>query len=172
MLNFAKALALALYGIVGVAGWYQYDNLLKQPIVTKSVDNLSPDLTINYVRSMVWYHSRGKLQELRSILLNDDLSKRDRIEIRLKNMLMHRSSAYIREFNSLNTPVNNLGTWYQDNFNFDSFLHDIYEVVFDAGLTVDEKIRNVTDIMEEYQNITNRALIENLSKTKGVSNGT
>lgn len=171
MLNFMKVLALALYGIVGLAGWYHYDSLARHAVVTKTVDNLSPDMTINYVRAMVWYHSRGKLQELRSILLNDDLTKRERIEVRIKNMLMHRSSAYIREFNTLKTPVNKLGGWYQDNFNFDDFLHDVYEVVFDEVLTVDEKIRNVTDIMEEYQNITNRKLINNLSKAKGVTNG-
>lgn len=172
MLKLAKALALALYGVVGVAGWYHYAALRQQPAMTKTIDNLSPDMTINYARSMVWYHSRGKLQELRSILLNDDLSKRDRIEIRIKNMLMHRSSAYIREFNTLQTPVSHLGNWYQDNFDFDSFLHDVYVVVFDTGLSVDERIRNIADVMEEYQNITNRKLVDNLSKIKGVSHGT
>ncbi|MEZ6878326.1 hypothetical protein [Enterobacter sp. KBR-315C3_2022] len=164
-----KVLALAVFGIVGVAGWYQYDAVLRKPIVSRTVDNLSSNMTINYVRAMVWYHSRGKLQELRSILLNDDLSKRERIEIRIKNMLMHRSSAYIREFNTLKTPVKSLGDWYQNNFDFDSFLKDVYEIVFDPGLNVDDKVRNITDIMEEYQNITNRKLLETLNKIKGGS---
>lgn len=172
MLNYIKGIALALYGLVGVAGWYQYDSIVHKPVVTKTIDNLSSEMTINYVRAMVWYHSRGKLQELRSILLTDDLSQRERIEIRIKNMLMHRTSAYIREFNTLITPVSKLGSWYQGNFDFDSFLKGVYDVVFDATLTVDEKIRNVTDVMEEYQNNTNKLLIEKLSQDKGGVHGT
>ncbi|WP_267443427.1 hypothetical protein [Erwinia psidii] len=170
MLNLAKALALALYGIIGMVGWYQYDTLLRRPVITKAetVDNLSSDMTVNYVRAMVWYHSRGKLQELRSILLNDDLSQRERIKIRIKNMLMHRSSAYIRELNALNTPIKSLGNWYQSHFDFDNFLQDVYKIVFDSGLTVEEKVRNATDVMEEYQNITNRKLIDSLTETQGV----
>lgn len=92
-------------------------------------------MTINYVRAMVWFHSRGKLQELRSILMTDDLTQRERIEIRIKNMLQHRSTAYIREFNSLRTPIRNLGNWYQDNFDFNDFLGDIYAVIFDKNST-------------------------------------
>lgn len=170
MLKLARNISLAIYGFIGVMGWYQYDSLFRQ-INTVSVDRLSSDMTINYVRAMVWYHSREKLQELHSILLNDDLKQRERIEIRIKNMLMHRASAYIREFNTLNAPVDNLGNWYQANFDFNNFLKDVCDVVFDAGLNVDEKIRNVTDIMEEYQNITSRKLIEKLAKTQGDRDG-
>ncbi|WP_042820395.1 hypothetical protein [Yersinia wautersii] len=171
MLNSAKIIVLVLYGFFGMSGWYHYDSLIKMPAVYQEEDVLSSDITINYVRAMVWYHSRGKLQEIRSILLNDDLTKRVRIEMRIKNMLMHRSSAYIREFNSLKTPVNELGSWYQNNFDFDDFLHDVYEVVFDQSLTVDDKVRNITDIMEVYQNITNSKLTDNLMKTQGAVNG-
>ncbi|MGT3339584.1 hypothetical protein ACVSUB_21310 [Yersinia enterocolitica] len=171
MLKLARVIVLVLYGLLGMSGWYHYDSLLKMSTVYQGGGILSSDMTINYVRSMVWYHSRGKLQEIRSILLNDDLTKRVRIEIRIKNMLMHRSSAYIREFNSLKTPVNELGSWYQNNFAFDDFLHDVYEVVFDQSLTVDDKVRNITDIMEIYQNVTNSKLTDNLMKTQGAVNG-
>lgn len=171
-LKFVRYTALAIYGLIGVIGWHQYDELLRKTNANKVViDNISSDMTINYVRAMVWYHSRGKLQELRSILLNDDLTQRNRIELRIKNMLMHRTSAYIREFNSLDAPVKNLGDWYQKNFNFDDFLKDIYEIIFDEKLNVDEKIRNVTDVMEEYQNITSSKLIEVLAKTQGDNHG-
>lgn len=164
MLKIAKYTALAIYGMVGISGWYFYESEINRPPLVKEVDVLSADMTINYVRAMVWYHSRGKLQELRSILLNDDLSKHEFIKIRIKNMLMHRSSSYIREFNRLKTPLPGLGSWYQQNFDFDSFLTEVYKVVFDEKLTDDDKIRNVTDIMEEYQNLTNIKLIDRLNK--------
>lgn len=171
-LKFVRYTALAIYGIIGVVGWHQYDELSQKINSNKLViDNISSDMTINYVKAMVWYHSRGKLQELRSILLNDDLKQRSRIEVRIKNMLMHRTSAYIREFNTLGAPVKNLGDWYRHNFNFDDFLKDIYEIIFDEKLNVDEKIRNVTDVMEEYQNITSSKLIEVLTKTQGDNHG-
>ncbi|WP_254711494.1 hypothetical protein [Pantoea cypripedii] len=164
-LKFAKYAAIALYGLVGMTGWYSYQSRIdhsEQPVTINNT--LSPDMTINYVRAMVWYHSRGKLQELRSILMADDLTQKERIEIRIKNMLQHRSSAYVREFNSLNTPVRNLGNWYQDNFDFNDFLQDVYAIVFDEKLNVDEKIRNITDVMEEYQNIASRKLIDKLTE--------
>nr|WP_159465179.1 hypothetical protein [Scandinavium goeteborgense] len=164
MLKFAKYTALAIYGFVGIFGWYEYESLHQRLDKPATIDNISPDMTINYVRAMVWYHSRGKLQELRSILMNDDLKQKERIEIRIKNMLQHRSSAYIREFNSLHAPVKNLGNWYQDNFDFNNFLQDVYLIVFEEKLNVDEKIRNITDVMEEYQNITSRKLIEKLTQ--------
>ncbi|CAK9883876.1 MAG: hypothetical protein XXXJIFNMEKO3_00250 [Candidatus Erwinia impunctatus] len=168
MLKLAKVIALALYGVVGAFGWYQYERTSAQLNSINKVDNLSANMTANYVRAIVWYHSRGKLQELRAILLNDDLSKRELIEVRIKNMLMHRTSAYILELNNLNTPVKNVGTWYQDNFDFDNFFAKVYQVVFDPVLTVEDKIRNITDIMEEYQSISNRKLTELLNKPQGV----
>lgn len=167
MLKFAKAIALALYGIVGVTGWYQYDALLQREIINKNAQALSVNMTIDYVRSTVWFHSRGALQELRSILISDDLSKRERIETRIKNMLTQRSFIYIHDFNNLKTPIVDLGNWYRSNFDFDSFLEDIYQVVFDKDSTIDQKINNATDVMEEHQNIINRELFDSLNKIKG-----
>lgn len=65
-----KIFIVVLYCIVGSLGWVNYYSQHKKD--TTSYDNLSPQLTVSYVRSVVWYHSRGKLQELRSILLNDN----------------------------------------------------------------------------------------------------
>ena len=158
-----KVIALFLYGIMGLSGWFYYNTMVTSHYSDKCNDTLSSDLTVSYVRAMVWYHSRGKLQELRSILLNDDLSKRDRIEIRIKNMLMHRSSAYIRDFNSLENAVSNLGDWYNNNFDFESFLSEVFDIVFDSVLTVDDKMHHITDVMEKYQNITNSKLVENIN---------
>lgn len=79
-------------------------------------------------------------------------------------MLEHRTSSYIRYFNSLDTPIKNIGNWYQSNFDFENFLNSVFEVVFTPALSVDEKIRNISDIMEKYQNITNQKLLIELNK--------
>lgn len=77
-------------------------------------------------------------------------------------MLKHRTSAYVRDFNSLNTPIKNLGDWYTKNFDFDSFLNSVFSLVFNKKLSVDEKIRDITDVMEEYQNTTTQKLLNKL----------
>lgn len=155
MKHWLKYGLLSFYCFFGVAGWYQYAVLSDQRVY----DQLSPELTVSYVRAIVWYHSRGKLQELRSILMEEDLVHQERVKVRITNMLKHRTSAYIREFNVLDTPVNNLGNWYQDNFDFDNFLNAVFEVVFNKSYSVDEKVKYVTDVMEEYQNMTTHTLI-------------
>lgn len=162
--NVLKIILFAVYGLIGLFGWYQYTDLTLHNVKVTKLDQLSPKMTASYIQSIVWYHSRGKLQELRSILLTDDLNKKNQIKIRITNMLEHRTSSYIRYFNSLDTPIKNIGNWYQSNFDFENFLNSVFEVVFTPALSVDEKIRNISDIMEKYQNITNQKLLVELNK--------
>ncbi len=153
---------LIVYGILGFLGWYNYFYHLVS--VRDARDQLPLNIIAPYVTATVWYHSRGKLQELRSILLVDDLSDREKIKIRITNMLKHRSSAYIRTFNNLQTPIPNLGGWYQKHFDFDEFLTKVFALVFSEHLTVEEKIRDVADIMEQYQSATNQQLLDVLER--------
>lgn len=155
-----KIFIIILYCIVGSLGWFNYYSQHKKAAI--SHDNLSPQLTVSYVRSVVLYHSRGKLQELRSILLNDNLPNEKQIKTRITNILKHRSIDYIRDFNSITTPISALGDWYQNNFDFDSFLSEIFGMVFNKSLLVNEKLRDVSDVMEKYQNDTNAKLMEKL----------
>lgn len=135
MLALIRIILLVIYGVIGVFGWYKYyDKENSSKMV--HYDVLSPEMTISYVKSMVWYHSRGKLQELRSILMTDNLSQTEKIKTRITNMLQHRTSAYIREFNALHAPIKNLGSWYQEKFDFQNFLNEVFVIVFDARLGV------------------------------------
>jgi hypothetical protein len=161
-----KYILLALYGILGIAGWYGF--IHQQSATHVTYDNFSPSHTVSYVRSVVWYHSRGKLQELRSILLNEDLKKEERIKRRIENMLKHRTSAYIREFNGLATPVPNLGDWYASNFDFENLLDDVFDIVFQESTPVDTKIGDVSDVMEQYQNQTTAKLINQLNNEEEI----
>ena len=155
-----KYVVLAIYGVLGAIGWYSYfyNQATQKPVY----DHFSPSHTLAFVKSVVWYHSRGKLQELRSILLTDDLSNEERIKTRIENMLKHRTSAYIRQFNELDTPVNNLGDWYASHFDFENFLKNVFIVVFEESTPVDTKVRDIADIMEQYQNETSQKLIDQL----------
>lgn len=163
MLGQIRIILLVVYGVVGVFGWYKYYEK-EDALRVFQYDNLSSDMTISYVKSMVWYHSRGKLQEIRSILLTDNLNQVDKIKTRITNMLQHRTSAYIREFNALNSPVKNLGNWYQEHFDFPNFLNEVFVIVFDERLGVEDKIRDISDCMEKYQNKTTLLLIDELKK--------
>jgi hypothetical protein len=150
-MNLLKIAATILYGLIGIFGWFE---LYKIKSNTMTANVISSQLTVSYVRAIVWYHSRGKLQELRSILLTDDLKNEKIIKTRITNMLKHRTSAYILNFNSLNTPIPNLGDWYAKNFDFNEFLNSVFAIVFNNQLSADEKIREITDVMESCQNNT------------------
>ncbi len=153
---------LVVYGILGFLGWYNY--FYNVIAVGEMRDQLPLSIIAPHVTATVWYHSRGKLQELRSILLLDDLRDQEKIKVRITNMLKHRSSAYIRTFNSLRAPIPNLGNWYQNHFDFDQFLVQVFEVTFSDSLTVDEKIRDIADIMEQYQSAANQRLVDELRR--------
>lgn len=137
----------------GLAGW---GVALTKP---ENLDHLSSSMTYNYVKSVVWYHSRGKLKELESIILNDDLSDKEAIKRKIKNMLKHRTSVYLREFNSLDAPIQNVGNHYEEIFEFTPFLDDVYGVVF-SHKDVHLKLSFIADIMEAYQTKANNQLLE------------
>ncbi len=144
-----KNLLVFAIALLGIVGWMVaiYSFYVKEEAVDKFSDNHS----YNYIRATVWYHSRGKLEELKSILQVEDLSKQEQVKMKINNMLRHRSSAYIRDFNSLDAPVPNLGNVYEKVFDFDAFLEGVYAVCFDESLTVDARISLVANVMEKYQ---------------------
>ncbi|OCH65461.1 hypothetical protein A6E00_13410 [Vibrio diabolicus] len=140
----------------GLAGWIAAFNKPDKQ------DHLSSFMTYNYVKSVVWYHSRGKLKELEGIILNEDLSDEEAIKRKIKNMLKHRTSVYLREFNSLDAPIQNIGNHYEEMFEFTPFLNDVYEVVF-SDKNVHIKLSLIADIMEAYQTKANNQLLELMS---------
>ncbi len=148
---------------LGSLGWiFLIIILYSKPFQKKDI--LSADMTYNYVKSVVWYHSRGKLQELKGILITSDLSRKSEVKLKIENMLKHRTSAYIREFNRLNSPINSVGNVYAELFDFTPFLDEIFSVVFNDKLDVNQKISDVTDIMEMHQTKANNALLSQMNK--------
>jgi hypothetical protein len=149
---------------LGIVGWM----LACYVYYTKenAQDNFSANHTYNYVRAMVWYHSRGKLEELKSILQTENLKDIEATKLKIRNMLQHRTSAYIRDFNYLKAPIPMIGNVYGNIFDFDGFLEAVYEVAFDDTKTVDGKINRVADIMEEYQIDASNKLLTLMKKEK------
>lgn len=145
----SKTYATILF-VLSIFGWGLSGHLMLKEREQR-FDNLSSHMTFNYVKTTVWYHSRGKLIELRG-MLNGEEKDDVVIKRRIRNMLMHRTSVYIREFNRMNTPVKNLGDVYESLFDFESFLGDVYQVALNRDISVDRRINIVTDIMEAYQN--------------------
>ncbi|WP_104025164.1 hypothetical protein [Vibrio hyugaensis] len=144
----------------GLAGW--------GVAITKpdKLDHLSSSMTYNYVKSVVWYHSRGKLKELEGIILNEDLNDEEAIKRKIRNMLKHRTSVYLREFNSLDAPIQNVGNHYEEMFKFTPFLNDVYEVVF-SDKDVHLKLSLIADIMEAYQTKANKQLLDLMNNKEG-----
>ncbi len=145
-----------LFLIFGFGGWLV--------AITKpdKLDKLSPFMTYNYVKSVVWYHSRGKLKELEGIILYEDLDDQEAIKRKIKNMLKHRTSVYLREFNSLDAPISGVGNHYETMFEFEPFLNDVYSVTF-SDREVHRKINLIADIMEAYQTKANNQLLERMN---------
>jgi len=133
-------------------------------------DNLSAKLAYIHVKSVVWYHSRGKLEVIRSILLNDDLNKVEKTKLKIENMLKHRTSVYITEFNHLKTPIPNMGDYYSSIFDFKSFLDKVFEITFDDQLSVNQRVVDITDVMELYQNGANDLVFKRMKNAEEANN--
>ncbi|HIF9439440.1 TPA: hypothetical protein ACX6SL_003632 [Photobacterium damselae] len=163
MLNTPKKSIYFIFLIFSFIGWgaFFYQNNIHT--AKFRYDVLSPDMTVRYVRSIVWYHSRGKLIELKALMGDSSLSDEE-LMIKIENMLKHRTSVYINEFNHLNTPILNLGDWYNEHFDFDQFLTAINKEVVKRQTPIEIRIDRCTDIMELYQNQTTNQLRQLLNK--------
>ncbi|HIF9371196.1 TPA: hypothetical protein ACX6RS_003292 [Photobacterium damselae] len=151
-----------LFSCVGWGAFFYQNNVNTAKF---RYDVLSRDMTVRYVRSIVWYHSRGKLIELKALMHDDSLSDQE-LMIKIENMLKHRTSVYIDEFNHLNTPIPSLGTWYSEHFEFDKFLDAINKEVVKRNISIETRIDRCTDIMELYQNETTNQLKQLLNKDR------
>jgi hypothetical protein len=163
---------------VALAGWYKYLSINHTIISSVAADYkteyFSSETTLTMVSALVWYHSRGKLHEIRGILLDSSpLKNVNATKLKIENMLRHRSGIYIRQLNQYHTPITNLGRWYDENFDFKNFIKDVYTIVFrdidskqNKLYQIEMKIQEIRDIMEKYQNLTNDKLKQTLRGIK------
>lgn len=123
---------------------------------------LPQSIVINMVRSIVWYHSRGALRHIESILIENHIEERkDEITRKVKNALEERANAYIDYFNSLNTKIPKLWSYYSEVFETAPFFEEIMKVVFrkyklkNSIPEIAIKIKDISEIMYEYQEKAN-----------------
>ena len=144
-----------------------------------------PDMLERLVEGEVGKHNKSKLQMIRTILIANHINGREEeIRLKVRNMIERQTMVYIDWFNSLNSPLQNLGDWYVENFDFEPFLEEIMVVVLrpcedkipkDMGsdaqeylrqLLIGEKIDDIANIMLKYQTKTHLKLIKELKNVK------
>ncbi|WP_133150960.1 hypothetical protein [Vibrio breoganii] len=156
-------------GISATLGWSLALLLLlsSTPRETVTQGQLSSEISYNYTRNTVWFHSEGKIRELRSIISQHDINNPQevhKIKALIKSMLMRRTDVYTQELNSLNTPIDHIGNFYLQAFDFENFLEEVIEVSLAKDKSLDSKMIAVYEIMFVYQMEANEALKNALSK--------
>lgn len=160
----SRHLSIAKYflGLSAVLGWTLSLVLIVQsPITTEYRQTLSPELTYNYVRNAIWFHSEGKVRELRAILSQhnvNDAGEVVKIKSLIRSMLLRRTEVYTQELNQLNTPIVNVGDAYIDVFNFDDFLAEVLMISLNKAKSIDTKMIEVYEVMFVYQTEANNKL--------------
>lgn len=132
---------------------------------------LNNDLVMNLVRSVVWYHSRGKIRTIEQILIENNIeTRKDEIARKVRNSLEERTLVYLDYFNTLNTNIKRLGTFYGDSFEMEDFLKEVMKVVF-RPYTQDKheieiaiKLNDISEIMFFYQQQANDKVEEELNR--------
>lgn len=148
MLIYLRNFLLAIYGSIGILGWYNF--IEKKESVDVQYDHFSPDITIRYSRLVLRFFSRELLRELKFILVNNEMTDKNKINILILNALQNNMGIIISQLNAVDTPIKNLGNWYADNFDFNNFQKEIITIIFDPTLKIDEKIQNISDALESY----------------------
>ena len=78
----------------------------------------------------------------------------------------------IHHLNTYDTPIPRLGDWYEEHFNFEALLDGIYTVFFRVSDTdniefeAEVKVRQISDLIQLYQNETSEKLKQTLNVTK------
>jgi len=153
----------------------KYDRIQRQ---------LPVEVVERLVEAEVWNQSKSKLQMLRSILvINNIKSREEEIKLKIKNLLIRQSRIYIDYFNSLNTPIRNLGDWYNEVFDFEEFLDEVYLVMFrelkkpaiktsdewrelSRQAFINEQMEDIANIMIKFQSKANEKLRRKLRDRK------
>lgn len=130
---------------------------------------LNNDLVLNIVRSVVWYHSRGKLRHIEAILIENNIdTRKEEIIRKVRNSLEERTMVYLEYFNTLNTNIKRLGTFYGDSFEMEEFFQEVMKVVFRPytqekhEIEIAIKLKDISEIMFYYQENANAKVEEEL----------
>lgn len=132
---------------------------------------LPNDLTVNHVRNTVWYHSRGKLRQIESVLIENDIhSRKDEITRKIRNCLEERSIVYIDYLNTLDTRIKKLWDFYASIFEMEPFFKEVMDVILKEYTSSDHtreiavKLKDIAEIMYYYQERANAKIEEEFNR--------
>lgn len=130
---------------------------------------LNNDLVMNLVRSVVWYHSRGKLRHIEAILIENNIdTRKDEITRKVRNSLEERTLVYLEYLNTLNTSIKRLWTFYWECFEMDDFFKEIMKIVLRPytqekhEIEIAIKLKDISEVMFFYQEKANAKVEEEL----------
>lgn len=153
-------------GISAILGWSLSLMLLTfSPSGAPQPDYLSPIHVYNHVRYTVWFHSEGKIRELRSILSQHDINDKkdaEKIKMIIEAMLVRRTDVYAQALNKLNAPIDSVGNHYLTLFKFEPFLQEVIEICLAKDKDLDSKMIDVLEIMFVYQTEANTLIRKDL----------
>ncbi len=124
-------------------------------------DHLSSEMSYNYARYTVWFHSEGKIRELRAILSQHDVNDTKevaKIKMLIESMLLRRTEVYAQELNKLDSPIDSLGNYYLTIFQFEQFLNEVLEISLARDKDLDGKMISIYETMFVYQTEANTLL--------------
>lgn len=134
---------------------------------------LEDDIIIDYARTKVWYASEVKLKFIRERLTKNHLRDRtEEVKKSITSELERRTEEYIEYLNRFNTRVGLVWDYIRKNFEWDSFIWEIFDVVFkqpkkdqDIQLCNEYKINDIRFIMTDYQTRLFRQMYKDLKKS-------
>jgi len=134
---------------------------------------LDDNILIDYVRTKMWFASENKLLFIKARLDKNNLILREK-EVK-KSILVEletRTEEYTSYFRKFNSKIWNVWIFIQDNFDFDDFIKELYDVVFRKQYYKTKeydnqiKINDIRNLMKDYQNRLIRKMIKELWQTK------
>ena len=117
---------------------------------------LDDEKTIEIAKKYVLAASFEKLSFIKARLEKNNLKERRLlIERQIRSELVRISkNEYITPLNHFTTPLWPLGDWINNNFHFEDFIVEVYDVVFrnENKEDISNKLNDITTIMKSYQN--------------------
>jgi len=153
----------------------KFGNIYIEKHVQGAHFKLNNDLVMNLVRSVVWYHSRGKIRTIEQILIENNIeSRKEEITKKIRNCLEERTQIYIDYFNTLNTNIERIGDEYARLFEMESFFDELISIALrpykssNHDMEIMIKLKDISEVMTFWQEKANKKLDDELKRIANI----
>lgn len=157
-----------------IFGVYQLKEAINKIIDCKFNNNVDgkyigdPYILYKLVSGMVSESSRGKLSQIKGILLANHIKGREEeIKMKIRNLLEERTMVYIEYFNNeVKCEIERLGDFYSEAFDTEHFFAQVMDVVYqerDEDRRIEQvavAIDHISNIMVSYQREANNKVLQ------------